>query len=87
MTQEQAGFPPQQQEEMDDERLERTITTNLLALLRLTRAALANLAAELGPRGIRVDAVAPAFVFLPSQRDAGYVSGTVLGVTGGKPVF
>lgn len=31
--------------------------------------------------------VAPAFVFLASDRDASYVSGTVLGVTGGKPVF
>lgn len=83
-----------------------------------------NLAAELGSRGIRVNAVAPgpiwtplqpatreaermesfgadtplgrpgqpgevapAFVFLASPRDASYVSGTVLGVTGGKPVF
>ena len=25
--------------------------------------------------------------FLASERDASYVSGTVLGVTGGKPVF
>ncbi|NLG20051.1 MAG: SDR family oxidoreductase [Actinomycetales bacterium] len=31
--------------------------------------------------------VAPAFVFLASPKDASYVSGTVLGVTGGKPVF
>ncbi|MBM6401562.1 SDR family oxidoreductase [Phycicoccus sonneratiae] len=82
-----------------------------------------NLAQELGPRGIRVNAVAPgpiwtplipatmaaekvegfgsdtplgrvgqpvevaaAFVFLASD-EASYVSGTVLGVTGGKPVF
>jgi NAD(P)-dependent dehydrogenase (short-subunit alcohol dehydrogenase family) len=83
-----------------------------------------NLAADLGPDGIRVNAVAPgpiwtplqpatrpgdyietlgahtplgragqpaevapAFVFLASPRDASYVSGTVLGVTGGEPVF
>ncbi|WP_298752128.1 SDR family oxidoreductase [uncultured Serinicoccus sp.] len=92
-----------------------------------TKAALNNLvvnmAAELGPRGIRVNAVAPgpiwtplipatmaadkvegfgsdtplgraghpvevaaAYVFLASD-EASYVSGTVLGVTGGKPVF
>lgn len=31
--------------------------------------------------------VAPAFVFLASASDASYVSGTVLGVTGGKPAF
>ena len=31
--------------------------------------------------------VAPAFVFLACEREASYVSGTVLGVTGGRPVF
>ncbi|MGH1561674.1 SDR family oxidoreductase [Mumia sp. DW29H23] len=84
----------------------------------------ANLATMLGPKGIRVNAVAPgpiwtplqpatqpvekvesfgkdtplgragqpaevapAFVFLASPADASYVTGSVLGVTGGKPVF
>jgi NAD(P)-dependent dehydrogenase (short-subunit alcohol dehydrogenase family) len=92
-----------------------------------TKAALnnlvVNLASELGPRGTRVNAVAPgpiwtplipatmdeekvagfgndtplgraghpvevaaAYVFLASD-EASYVSGTVIGVTGGKPVF
>lgn len=92
-----------------------------------TKAALnnlvVNLAAELGPRGIRVNGVAPgpiwtplipatmaaekvegfgsdtplgragqpaevaaAFVFLASD-EASYVSGTIVGVTGGKAVF
>lgn len=92
-----------------------------------TKAALnnlvVNLAQELGPRGIRVNAVAPgpiwtplipatmppervagfgadtplgraghpievaaAYVFLASD-EASYVSGTVIGVTGGRPVF
>jgi len=144
------------------EHVERTLRTNLHAILWLVRAAdqhlgegdsiintssiqafdpstalldyaatkaavnnlTVNLAAALGKRGIRVNAVAPgpiwtplqpatrqpekmerfgkdtplgragqpaevagAFVFLASPQDASYVSGTVLGVTGGRPVF
>lgn len=150
-------------EDMTDERIDRTIRTNLHALFYLVRAAVPhlrgtrgciitnssiqayepsstlldyastkaainnatiNLAAKLGPDGIRVNAVAPgpiwtplqpatqlpekieqfggdtplgrpgqpaevahAFVFLADPVAASYVSATVLGVTGGKPVF
>jgi hypothetical protein len=150
-------------EDMTDERIDRTIRTNLHALFYLVRAAVPhlrgtrgciitnssiqayepsstlldyastkaainnatiNLAAKLGPDGIRVNAVAPgpiwtplqpatqlpekieqfggdtplgrpgqpaevahAFVFLADPVTASYVSATVLGVTGGKPVF
>lgn len=31
--------------------------------------------------------IAPAYVFLASEADASFVSGTVLGVTGGQAVF
>jgi NAD(P)-dependent dehydrogenase (short-subunit alcohol dehydrogenase family) len=33
------------------------------------------------------EAVAPAFVFLASPAESSYISGTIVGVTGGKPVF
>lgn len=160
-----AGYQMARQENLEDltdERIDRTLKTNLYAMFWMTRAAVThlgegsavinnssiqafepsttlldyastkaainnatvNLAAQLGPRGIRVNAVvpgpiwtplqpatqtsekiekfgqdtplgragqpaevAPAFVFLASERDASYVSGTVLGVTGGKAVF
>lgn len=160
-----AGYQMARQEDLEDltdERIDRTLKTNLYAMFWLTRAAVkhlgegssvinnssiqafdpsttlldyastkaainnatVNLAAQLGPRGIRVNAVAPgpiwtplqpatqdtekiekfgqdtplgragqpaevapAFVFLASEQDASYVSGTVLGVTGGKAVF
>lgn len=102
-------------------------STNLLDYAA-TKAAInnltVNLAADLGPDGVRVNAVAPgpiwtplqpatqpvdkvrffgadtplgragqpaevapAFVFLAAPSDSSYVSGTVLGVTGGKAVF
>ena len=44
-----------------------------------------NLAAELGRAGHPVE-VASAYVYLASD-EASYVSGTVLGVTGGNPIF
>ena len=97
--------------------------TNYAATKAALNNLMVNLASDLGPRGIRVNAVAPgpiwtplipstfdedkvdgfgsdtplgrpgqpvevapAFVFLASD-EASYVSGTVLGVTGGRAVF
>lgn len=149
--------------DFSDDRIDRTLKTNVYALLWLVRAAVphlrkshgciinnssiqayepseslldyaatkaainnitVNLAADLGPDGIRVNAVAPgpvwtplqpatqpseklpefgadtplgragqpaevapAFVFLADDASASFVSGTVVGVTGGRPVF
>jgi NAD(P)-dependent dehydrogenase (short-subunit alcohol dehydrogenase family) len=44
-----------------------------------------SLAIKLAPRGIRVNALAPAFVYLASG-DSSYVSGEVLHVNGGTVV-
>ncbi len=122
---------------LEPQLVERVLQLNFAAVLWLSQAALphlgegsainsitVNLAEQLGPKGIRVNAVAPgpiwtplqpatrdaeevstfgsdtplgragqpaevapAFVFLASERTASYVSGTILGVTGGKATF
>lgn len=122
------GYLPQEQDdaEMTADWVERAGRTAVLCPADISdrNNFTVNLAAEVGSRGIRVNAVAPgpiwtplqpanqskdkieafgadtpmgragqpaelagAFVFLASPREASYVSGTLLGVTGGKPVF